>query len=188
MSSTLLRIQFPEDFEEQYEKYKKSLGISKTPDLKPDPAQIRSAEERDRRVERVSASAVSKRQKVVERAAKNEPDGILYNPETGVGKIDGRTFKIKPTDPAFPVFAGLYAVMNKPMDRQSVLINSGFYEEGQSPDPARRTSETAHINDIAKTIRRILKVDTTQLINNDGNLTLVGTKLKFPKNNQTSPK
>ncbi len=113
---------------------------------------------------------------------------VFYNPKTGIGEINFRQFRIKPSDTCFDVFASLYGIINSPLSREEVLILSGFYKEGEKLDPARSKSETLHINEIAKTIRRILKVDVNTLINNDGNLTLIGSKIKPPKVNQTAPK
>lgn len=108
---------------------------------------------------------------------------IYYDQKSGIGEINSRKFKIKPSDSCADVFASLYGTINLPVKREEVLISSNFYEEGQTPDPARRSSETLHINEIAKTIRRILKVDVNTLVNNDGNLTLFGVKIKSPKVN-----
>ncbi len=115
-------------------------------------------------------------------------DEIFYNNKTAIGDINGREFRFKPDSSTAEVFSSVWGIMNVPAKRQDVLIISGFYEEGQASDPTRRVDETYHINDIAKSIRRTLKINTKKLINNDGNLTLIGKKLKNSKLNQDEPR
>lgn len=112
---------------------------------------------------------------------------IFYNNKTAIGEINGREFRFKPDSPVAEVFSSVWGMINVPLKRQEILVISGFYQEGEKSDPLRRSEETYHINDIAKYIRRVLKVDVKNFINNDGNLTLLGRKLKSPKLNQTAP-
>lgn len=171
-----LQIQFPEDFEKRYKKYKDQLLHSSTKNTFskiPSDEPKTTAQETETKIQK----------------SEGKLKEIYYNPKTGIGNVDTKQFRIKPSDVCFNVFASLYGTINSPVSRQDVLVDSGFYQEGDAPDPARRSNETLHINEkIAKVIRRILKIDVNTLINNDGNLTLIGSKIKSPKLSQTAPK
>jgi hypothetical protein len=67
------------------------------------------------------------------------------------------------------------------MERYDVLIQCGFYEDGEHIDPARKTSETSKINALVKNLRDKTLLDTENLVNNSGNLTLVGEKVEEAK-------
>jgi len=169
-----LQIQFPEDFEKRYKKYTDQLLHSSTKNTF---SKIPSDEPK------ITTQKISKPTK-----PKSDLKEVTYNSKTGVGEVDSRQFRIKPNDACFNVFASLYGMINNPLSREEVLIASNFYQEGEKPDPARSKSETLHINEIAKAIRRILNIDKNTLINNGGTLTLIGSKIKSPKLSQTAPK
>ncbi len=106
---------------------------------------------------------------------------IDYNDATGKGEVVGKKkFKFKDGSPEFKVFTALYAKLGKKkgakLERQDVLIAGGFYEDHEAPEPARKTAETAFINDIAKGIREKTGLDTDHLVNNNGNLTLLALR------------
>lgn len=167
---TTLRIQFPDDFGERYLAYKeKLLGQKIESPKKMIPVQN-------------SADMTGKS------TAKNlrNADEIYYNQKTAVGDIDGREFRFKPDSSFAKVFSSLWGMIGTPLKRQEVLILADFYEEGQEPDPARRSAETLLINNTAKSIRSALKIGPKVLINNDGNLTLLGKKVKSPKLDQAA--
>ncbi len=166
-----LHIQFPEDFDERYVAYKaKLLGQKIEPPKKMAPVQ-NSAE--------VAEKSTAK-------SLKNTSE-IYYNQKTAVGDINGREFRFKPDSPVAEIFSSLWGMMGTPLKRQDVLIISSFYKEGQDPDPARRSAETLHLTKMAKAIRSALKIAPSELINNDGNLTLLGKKAKSPKLDQARP-
>ncbi len=116
---------------------------------------------------------------VVETRISDEP-GIIYNDVTGVGKINGKKFKLKDGKPDYRVFKMLYGKIGKKLERQDVLIAGGFYEDHETADPARRGDETSFINEIAKSLREKTGLNTEQLVNNDGNLTLALDKPTKP--------
>lgn len=98
---------------------------------------------------------------------------VHYNLNTGVGFVDGNTFRFQRSTDPFNIFSQLYKNINKPIvlhDLLSMVQNKTKY----------------HINNMAKQIRKNTGLDTTQLVQNRGSLTLVGTKKKLPpKRNQT---
>lgn len=127
------------------------------------------------------------RKKVISiRSVGTEELEISYDPITGGGSINSNTFKLKDGSPEFKVFSQLYTRIGKKLDRRDVLIAIGFYDDNQDPDPARKTSETARINEAAKAIRERTGLDTKQLVQNAGNLTLVAKK--SPKSAPNRPK
>lgn len=101
---------------------------------------------------------------------------IEYNVTTGMGSNGDIKFKFKDGSEEYLIFKLLYSKINKKIERQDVLIAAGFYQDYEKPDPTRKTSETACINEIVKTMREKTELDTDQLVNNGGNLTLVGRK------------
>ncbi len=106
---------------------------------------------------------------------------IDYNDATGKGKVVGKNkFKFKDGSPEYNVFKILYSKLGKKpakLERLEVLIAGGFYEDHQQElDPTRKTLETAFINEIAKNIREKTGLNTDELVNNSGNLTLLALK------------
>lgn len=101
---------------------------------------------------------------------------IIYNEKTGIGHIGNKKFKFKDHKPEYRIFAKLYENMNKKLNRYDVLELAHFYEEGEDINPARRNAETETINTVAKEIRKRTGLNTEQLVMNNGNLTLVGTR------------
>jgi hypothetical protein len=109
---------------------------------------------------------------------------IEYNDVTGKGSVDSvrgqKEFTFKDGSPEYKVFKMLYAKLRKKsgkLERLDVLVAGGFYEDHQQElDPARKTAETALINDIAKNIREKTGLNTKELVMNNGNLTLLATK------------
>lgn len=106
---------------------------------------------------------------------------IDYNEVTGKGEVMGKKkFRFKDGSPEYNVFRMLYSKLGKKpakLERLDVLIAGGFYEDHQQEvDPARKTAETAFINDIAKNIREKTGLNTEELVNNNGNLTLLALR------------
>ena len=123
---------------------------------------------------------------------KMAPNGISlptvdYNQETGNGHIRSKKFKFKSNHPTYEVFKMLYNKINRNLPRNDVLVAGGFYEDYQEPDPSRKSDETSFINEIAKTIREKTGLNTEELVNNAGSLTLIGIKQKPPKSSQINP-
>ncbi|MBU6426642.1 hypothetical protein KGQ27_00135 [Patescibacteria group bacterium] len=102
---------------------------------------------------------------------------ITYNEVTGKGEVIGKKkFKFKDGSPEYKIFNMLYAKLAKKtakLERQDVLIAGGFYKDYEEPDPTRKTNETAFINEVAKSIREKTGLDTEELVNNNGSLTLL---------------
>ena len=106
---------------------------------------------------------------------------IDYNEATGKGEvIDKKKFKFKDGSPEYNVFKILYSKLGKKpakLERLDVLIAGGFYPDYQQElDPVRKTDETACINDIAKNIREKTGLNTEELVNNNGSLTLLALR------------
>lgn len=101
----------------------------------------------------------------------------IYYQAAGIGVVNGKNFKIK-TDTKRNLFAKLYEQINRPINRFKVLILIGYYNENEKPNPAYKTNETYEINRIVKQLRNDVSLTTDQLVNNDGNLTLMGTKIE----------
>lgn len=96
---------------------------------------------------------------------------IFYNPKPGIGWAKGWQFKFKDHTGEYRIFEELYAHLNDTVERKRVLELSD-YKQGVSPSD--------YVNDLVKEIRKKTKLTTTQLVNNNGNLTLVGNKLNEP--------
>jgi hypothetical protein len=108
---------------------------------------------------------------------------IFYDKETGLGYINSKKFKLKDNQPDYGVFAKLYHRIGKKLLRNEVLKIIGLEES-----EAKRSTNTFAINDLAKKIRQRTGLNTEQLVNNNGNLTLRATKIKdFPKSTLNLP-
>ncbi len=106
---------------------------------------------------------------------------IDYNETTGKGEVVGKKkFKFKDGSSEYNVFKMLYAKLGrKPskLERLDVLVAGGFYPDHQQElDPVRRTAETACINEITKNIREKTGLNTEELVNNNGSLTLLALR------------
>lgn len=164
-----LQVQFPEDFEKRYKKYKDQLlhsstknTFSKVPSDEPS-ATIQQTEKQ-------------KSTKATYEADKKTPS-IEYNSITGIGVVNTKKFKFKDHQPEYRVFKLLYENINKKVLRYDILLATHFYEDGEDQDPARKINETNDINEVAKKIREKTGLNTEQLVNNNGNLTLIGSKV-----------
>lgn len=106
---------------------------------------------------------------------------IDYNETTGKGEVVGKKkFKFKDGSSEYNVFKMLYAKLGKKpakLERLDVLVAGGFYPDHQQElDPVRKTAETACINEIAKNIREKTGLNTEELVNNNGSLTLLALR------------
>jgi predicted RecB family nuclease len=106
---------------------------------------------------------------------------IDYNETTGKGEVVGKKkFKFKDGSAEYTVFKMLYAKLGKKpskLERLDVLVAGGFYPDHQQElDPVRKTAETACINEIAKNIREKTGLNTEELVNNNGSLTLLALR------------
>ncbi len=98
---------------------------------------------------------------------------IHYNLNAGIGFVNDKSFRFKRKTDSFNIFALLYKKINKPILLQQLLESV-------------QIKTKYHINNLAKQIRKNTGLDTTQLVQNSGSLTLVGAKVKHPpKRNQT---
>lgn len=117
-------------------------------------------------------------------------DGIYYDKYTGVGYAYGRRFKFKNDQPEFLIFAEMYDDINRPLARARVLQLANYEKsedetfEKLSDNPKRKssshTSATYFINELAKKMRGMTGLSIDQLVNNNGDLTLVSNKLQNP--------
>ena len=99
--------------------------------------------------------------------------GIYYNPITGKGWVKGKIFTFKDHQPEFLLFEKLYKNINTTIKRNEVLNITGT-----SPNIKMTTF---YINDLVKKIRMRTQLNTQELVQNNGNITLVGQKLDdFP--------
>ena len=110
------------------------------------------------------------------RAFKNSTQ-IFYQLAAGIGEYNGKDFKLK-TEPKRILFSELYKQINNTVGRYQVLEIIGFYDKNEKPNPANKTNETYEINKIVKELRKDIGLDTKQLVNNSGNLTLLGRKVE----------
>jgi len=102
---------------------------------------------------------------------------IFYDKETGLGYINSKKFKLKDNQPDYKIFAKLYCQIGKKLLRSDILKIIGREES-----EAERINNTFAINELAKKIRSRTNLNTEQLVNNNGNLTLRAIKIKdFPK-------
>jgi hypothetical protein len=102
-------------------------------------------------------------------------DGIYYNPATGIGYAHGKRFKFKNNQSDFFIFAEMYKNINQPIPRSAVLKMIDYEETG-----AKDTMATYKINEVTKKMRGMTGLDTDEIVNNNGALTLVGEKLASP--------
>lgn len=176
----LLKINKPR-FDELYKKYKKR---EKYEERKKD--RVRS--EIQKNVEDIIGALRKPKEARAEKAV-----NISYNTKTGVGYANKR-FKFKNDQKEFSVFAEMYNKVNEPISRQRILELSGYKETGveglellsNNPKrkPAIHTTATYLINELAKKMRKRTGLNKDQIVNNNGELTLVGTKTELlpPKN------
>lgn len=115
-------------------------------------------------------------------------DGVYYNPETGIGYAYGKRFKFKNDQPDFLIFSKMYENINKPVPRSEVLEIIGYKETtdkdrlttGSKQKTNSQVIATYKINEVAKKMRGMTELNTDQIVNNNGDLTLVGEKLSSP--------
>jgi hypothetical protein len=101
---------------------------------------------------------------------------IEYNPVTGIGSVNGVPFKFKANKAEYRIFEKLYANIGNRLDRYDVLVWGHFYEDGDRQDDSRKTQETSFINKLVVNMRKKTGLNKEQIVNNSGNLTLIGTK------------
>jgi len=116
---------------------------------------------------------------------------IYYNKNTGIGFVNDKRFKFKDDQAEFFVFPQLWKKIGKTLERERVLELSNYKQTSDekfsvliAKNSKRKTSfyisQTYFINELVKKIRRMTGLNTNQLANNNGNLTLSGTKLNTP--------
>lgn len=110
---------------------------------------------------------------------------VYYNDKTGVGYVNGEKFKFKNNQPEFVVFREMYEDVNNPIPRKKVLELAGCKEEA-APDygilKRNNAIPTYFINRLAKKMRKRTGLNTDGIVNNNGELTLVATKLETVPN------
>jgi len=113
---------------------------------------------------------------------------IHYNSKTGIGFIGLKRFKFKDNQTEYKVFPELYKNINRKVLRKKLLDLIGFTESKELSNQydskgnklIGKQSATYKINELVKKIRKRTGLNTNQLVNNNGNLILVGKKLKIP--------
>lgn len=118
--------------------------------------------------------------KIIDKTAENNTESIakVYYQEAGIGTINGEDFKLH-TKIKRNVFGELYKHINKEVSRQKILILIGYYKEDEKPNPGYKSVETYKISQFVKELRENTGLNTKQLVNNGGNLTLIGKKAKL---------
>lgn len=104
--------------------------------------------------------------------AKGGKTSIYYHPTTGKGWAKNKAFTFKDHQPEFRLFGELYKKINKPVSRQRVLSLIG--------KPEGRMA-AYHITNSVKKIRARTKLNSLEVAQNNGNITLVADKMgDFP--------
>lgn len=138
---------------------------------------LEKEKEKDAIAEKVLEKIDERQQPKIETPQNKILPVIEYNPTTGMGVVNSdKKFKFKDGSPEHNIFNQLYSKMPKKLPRQDVLIAGEFYQDYENPDPTKKTLETAFINDKVISIREKTGLNTEQLVNNAGNLTLLGKK------------
>jgi len=112
---------------------------------------------------------------------------IEYNPISGIGYVNGKRFKFKDDQPEYQLFRELYKRIGNKIPREKVLKLINFksdepvFKEPEWTEFRKQndvtTSETLAINKVVKKIRSRTGLTPDQLVNNNGNLTLVAQKV-----------
>jgi len=105
----------------------------------------------------------------------NTTPKVIYNNKTGVGFIGKKQFKFKNHQPEFFVFGEMYEKIENPILRKEVLQISS--KSKNYKESTRHDTETYFINNLASKMRKRTGLNATQIVNNNGDLTLVGKKV-----------
>jgi len=103
---------------------------------------------------------------------------VYYHNKSGVGYADNTRFKFKNHQPEFFVFSEMYNNIGNPILRKKILelsSKSKNYKNLIGEDMI-----TYFINDLSKKIRKRTKLNINQVVNNNGDLTLVAKKTETP--------
>jgi len=100
---------------------------------------------------------------------------INYNCKTGTGHTKLKKFKFKNHQPEFRVFAEMYKNINNPIVREKVLQISVCKELGED-------RKTYFINELAKKMRKRTGLTKDDIVNNNGDLTLVAESVENAPN------
>ncbi|MSU74877.1 hypothetical protein EXS57_03855 [Candidatus Kaiserbacteria bacterium] len=95
---------------------------------------------------------------------------VVFDPETGVGRGNGKRFQLRRDTGQHALFSELYAQTGKAITRKSVLTLIGFYKDGDKS--AARSSETEMVNNTVKKLRRATRLTKEQLRQSGGDLIL----------------
>src|ERR1035437_2234089 len=101
---------------------------------------------------------------------------IFFDKETGNGQTNGQDFKLKKTTAEYRIFSELFDHINTSVSRLKVLTLAHVYEEEESLEVERHSSDTQIITKLSKSLRIKAKLTIKTLVQNDGTLTLVGEK------------
>lgn len=115
---------------------------------------------------------------------------IYYDPNSGLGCINGRQFKFKNDQPEFKIFAKLYQNIGTQVSRHSVLESAGYEEckdltaqfslKNKSLKCIGHKYATQIINGLVKKIRKMSGLTPKLLVLNEGSLTLRGQFYETP--------
>lgn len=100
---------------------------------------------------------------------------IVYNDKTGIGITENKRFKFKNHQPEFRIFAEMYKNINNPIIRGEVLKISACKELGED-------TKTYFINELTKKMRKRTGLTKDNIVNNNGDLTLVAEIIKNAPN------
>lgn len=91
---------------------------------------------------------------------------VYYNNKTGVGFAGNKRFKFKNHQPEFKIFAEMHKSINNPILKIKVL-------ELGNQDTVGEDVKTYFINELAKKMRKRTGLTKDNIVNNNGDLTLV---------------
>ena len=121
---------------------------------------------------------------------KSHAPQIYYDKKTGRGYINGRLLKFSKKSQGFRVFGALYTNINNPLTKYKILgliqnkkiktDQSGNLIKNENGEYPIEENIIFIINDMANKLRKKLKINAEKLPMNNGDLTLVGEKLKYP--------
>lgn len=100
---------------------------------------------------------------------------IYFDINSGIGYTNEKRFKLKNNQVDFRVFGELFKRVKRPLSREKILKLGNC-------TTTSTTLQTSYINELAKRIRKKVKLNTEFLVLNNGSITLRAIKLKNAPN------